>query len=127
MSKLIHILPFMESEELRELALNIINEEVKGVKLVHLFPFLSNDDLDEIVDLLIEKKMGRQLTCVLPFVSKKTLNKIYEGVQEGKITDIKEHVMYPFLGKEKLKSMFNDLVKKAQKEAEEEENESKEA
>ena len=126
MSKLTHILPFMESEELKELALKIVNEEVKGVKLLHLFPFLSNEDLDEVVELLIEKGQGKQLTYVLPFVSKKTLNKIYEGIQEGKITGVKEQVMYPFLGKDKLKSMFNNLVEKATKEAEQEEKENTE-
>ena len=117
--KMIGLLPFMDNEELKELALKIFNGEVKGIKLVVLYPFLSNEDLDEIIDLCIEKGFTKQITHALPFVSKSTLNKIYDGVKEGTITGVKESSLYPFLGKDKIKSIFDDLVNEASMAAQE--------
>ncbi len=122
MNKLKYLFPFMESEELKELAIKIINEEVKGVKLRMLFPFLRNKDLNDIVDLLIEKNDGRNLSYAIPFVSHERLQAIYKAVREGKITNIKESHLYPFLDKDQLKEIFNDLVKEAMENPEEDED-----
>jgi len=123
MKKLVRILPFMDNEEIKELANQIINEEVKGVRLVLLFPFLSNSDLDEIVDVLIEKKDGKQLQHAIPFASRETVDKIYKAVQAGDIKGIKESFLFPFLGKDQLKSMFKIFVEQAKNESEDESNE----
>ena len=120
--KLTHILPFMETEELKELAIKVVNEEVKGVKLMTLFPFLSRESLDEIVELLIQKGKGREITSILPFASKKSVKRILEGIKDGSITGVKENFLYPFLGEEELKEMFDVLVKQAHDNAEAEDN-----
>jgi hypothetical protein len=114
MSKLTKILPFMESEELKELAIKIINEEVKGVKFVVLLPFLSRSDLDEIIELLIEKKNSKYLRYCYPFCSKESIKKIYEGIKDGSIEGLKEETIFPFLGKDMLKGMFDKYVKDAE-------------
>ncbi|MCK4552096.1 MAG: hypothetical protein KAU02_04190 [Tenericutes bacterium] len=113
MRKLMHILPFMESEELKELAIKVINKEIKGVKLIILLPFLRRDDLNEIVDKLIENKQGKELSYAIPFVSTKTIERIYQGVKSGEIEGVKPTLLYPFLDKDKLKELFNDLVQAA--------------
>jgi len=123
MSKLMHILPFMHNEELKELAYKILNDEVKGVKLHMLYPFLSKSDLEEIVKIMIEKGDTANLKYVLPFVSREIVDLIYQGIQEGKITGIKEHYLYPFLSKDKIKEMFDILVRKAAEDSDEEEDE----
>jgi len=82
--KLIHLLPFMDKEELKELAAKIINGEAKGVNLVVLYPFLDRADLDELVDQLLEKQNYKPIYGALPF-----------------------------LGKDKIKAMFDDIVKHA--------------
>ncbi len=123
MNKLVHMLPFMESNELKDLAIKIINKEVKGVRIVVLFPFLSGKDLNEVVDLMIEKKMGRELNKVIPFINEEKLNELYDAVKDGSIEGLEETYLFPFLGKDKLKSMFNDLVKKATEEADDEQEE----
>jgi len=119
MRKLVRLLPFMDGEELKELALKIVNGEVKGVKLVILYPFLNSEDLNEIVELCIEKGLSKEVTTAIPFLSSKMIDKIYDGIREGKITDIKEQVLFPFIGKAKRKVMFDDLVKEATKNFEE--------
>ena len=115
--KLVGLLPFMESNEIKELALKIINGEVKGVKLVVLFPFLRNEDLDDVIDLCIEKGLTKEINRALPFASKDRVNAIYEAVQAGKLEGINENMLFPFLGKEHRKSLFDSLIKKAHEEA----------
>jgi len=119
MSKLIHILPFMDNDDLKELANKIISGEVKGVKMHMLYPFLSKSDLNEIIKTMIEKDDIANLKYVLPFASKEMVQQIYDGVKEGKIKGLKEHYLYPFLEKDKIKEMFNDLVSKAAEESDE--------
>jgi len=121
MSKLMHILPFMDNEDLKELANKIINNEVKGVKLHMLYPFLSRSDMDEIIEKMIEKGDASNLRYVLPFASREMIDKIYEAVKDGKVKGMKESSLYPFLGKDKLKDMFNILVSQAAEEADEDE------
>lgn len=113
MSKLMSILPFLGDDDLKELAVKIINKEVTGIKLMMLFPFLSNSDLDELVDLMIEKNLGKQITYVLPFASKETIEKISKGIRDGSINGVRETSLYPFLDKDELKARFEDLVKEA--------------
>lgn len=117
--KLAHILPFMESNELKELALKIVNNEVEGVKIAIIYPFLSNEDLDEVVEALIKDNKGKELTQALPFVSEESLNKIFEAIKAGTIEGLKEQALYPFLGKDKIKEMFDILVKECQEKAKE--------
>jgi mannose/fructose-specific phosphotransferase system component IIA len=115
--KLVALLPFMESEEIKELALKIINGEVKGIKLVILYPFLRNEDLDEIIELCIENNRSKDVNYALPFASKETIAKIHKGVEDGTLTGINSHMLFPFLGKEQRKSIFDDLVKQATEKA----------
>jgi len=111
--KLMALLPFMDEEEIKELATKIINGEVKGISLVVLFPFLSREDFDEIVQQLIEQKDFKQLYGALPFLSKTTLNNLYTLVKDGKLEGFKEEALLPFLGKDQLKGLFDELVKDA--------------
>ena len=113
MNKLVRLLPFMDGQELKDLAMKIINGEVKGVNLSVLFPFLRSSDLTEISELLLEKKDVRNLKRLVPFARQETIEKIYQQVKGGNLEGFNEVYLYPFLGKDMIKSMFNDLVKEA--------------
>lgn len=115
--KLIQLLPFMENEEIKELALQVINKEVEGIKLVVIYPFLSSEDLDEIVDILIERKDTRNLRYALPFISKEKVEAIYEAVKAGNLEDMKETYFLPFLGKSTIKKMVKDIIRQAKEQA----------
>lgn len=117
--KLISLLPFMENQEIKELAEQIISGEVKGIKLVVLFPFLGTEDLEAIVDQLVEKNDTRQIMTALPFVSNEKVSELYDLCKEGKLENCKESVFLPFLGKDKIKEMVKDLVRQAKEQAEE--------
>ena len=111
MSKLSNLLPFLDNGDIKELAMKIINKEVKGVNIAIVFPFLNNEDLNSIVDQLIEQNDGKHLKYALPFVSRKKIGEIYEAVKDGKIEGFKETYLYPFLDQDKLKEMFDQYVK----------------
>lgn len=111
--KYTHILPFLEEEDIDELVEKILSGEVKCVKLMMLYPFLSRESLNKLVDHLIKKNKGKDLNRALPFISKVKVNEIYEAVQAGKITGINDYALIPFLGKSKIKEIFNKLVKEA--------------
>ena len=121
MSKITHLLPFMEVEELKELAIKIINKEVKGVKLHMLYPFLSRNDLNELVDLMIEKDQGKDLQLTLPFLSKEKLTALLEAVRDGRVSGLSEHMFYPFLGRDEIKDLFYQYVDEMNQEAESDE------
>jgi len=120
MMKLISLLPFMDKEEIKGLAQKIINKEVTGVSLVVLFPFLDTEDLDELVDDLIKNGSTKQIYHALPFLSKKSINTLYEKVKNGEIKGFREQALLPFLGKSAIKDMFDTLVKEASEKATEE-------
>lgn len=107
------MLPFLDKEDLRELAFKVINTEVKGVKLVLLFPFLDRDTLEEIVDKLIEEKKGKDLRRALPFISKDAIGKIYNAIEKDEIKGLRREMLLPFLGQKQVKEMFEELLKQA--------------
>lgn len=115
--KLISLLPFMENEEIKELALQILSGEVTGVKLVLLFPFMSSEDLDEVVDKLIEKKEAKQLMTALPFISREKVNELYDLCKNGELEGCRESMFLPFLGKSKIKQMVKIIIKEAKEKA----------
>lgn len=111
--KLISLLPFMDSEELNDLAKKIINNEVKGVSLSVLFPFLEDEDLDNLVDDLIKNNATKDLYRAIPFLSKERINDLYKKATSGELKGFKEETLIPFLGKNAIKEIFNNLVKEA--------------
>ena len=111
--KYIYMLPFLDDEDLNELKDKILSGEVKGVKLMMLYPFLSRESLDELVDTLIKENKAKDLVRALPFISNSKVNEISDAVQAGTLTGLDEHSLMPFLGKTKIKEMFQDFVIKA--------------
>ena len=122
--KYTHLLPFMEKEELKKIAYEIINGELKGVKLEALFPFLGRETLNEIVDLLIEKKQVSALTRAIPFISREKVEAIYHAAENGEIDGFDASRCIPFLGSDRIKDIFRDLIKKqSEQDVEDEEDE----
>jgi hypothetical protein len=113
MSKIEQLFPFMEEEDLKNLAMKIIHQEVDGIQLTALFPFLSKKDLDEVIQILIDQKDGFHLKRSLPFMSEETMNHVLEAVRNGDIEGLTETHFYPFLSKDTLKNLFDAYVQEA--------------
>ena len=119
--KYTHLLPFMDKEELKEIAEQVLNGELKGVKIESLFPFLGKRNLGEIVDLLIEKKEVKTLKRALPFVGKEKVEAIYESASKGELPGFDVESCIPFLDSDRIKEIFRELVKNAPEVDEEDE------
>lgn len=114
--KYTRLLPFMDKEELKKVAYEVLNGELKGVRLETLFPFLGKETLNEIVDLLIEKKEVKYLRNAIPFISKEKVQTIYKAAEAGEIEGFDVSICIPFLGADQVKEIFRELVKKAAEE-----------
>ena len=117
--KYTQLLPFMEKEELKKIAQEIIKGELEGVKLEALFPFLGRDNLNDIVDQLIEKKETETLQRAIPFVSRERVLDIYRASEKGELPGFDSAKCIPFLSSDMIKEIFRELVKKAPTDLEE--------
>ncbi|MCR3906949.1 MAG: hypothetical protein NUK62_08010 [Tenericutes bacterium] len=115
--KYVQLLPFMDREELNKVAQEIMSGELKGVKLEMLFPFLGRENLHELVDQLIEKKETEILQSIIPFISKEKVLDIYYAAEKGEIPNFDSSSCIPFLGSDKIKEIFRELVKNASDES----------
>ena len=115
--KYTQLLPFMDKEELRKIAQEIMSGELKGVRLETLFPFMGRSYLHEIVDQLIEKKESETLRRAIPFISREKVLDIYHAAEKGELPNFDASSCIPFLGSDKIKEIFRELVKNAPNEA----------
>lgn len=111
--KYVTMLPFLSKEYLKELAYKVISGETKGVRLMLLFPFLDSETLDDIVEKLIKEKKGKDLRGALPFISKETVEKIYNAVESEELKGIRKEMLMPFLDHVQIKKIFEELIKNA--------------
>lgn len=109
--KYTQLLPFMDEEELKKIAREVINGELSGVKLETLYPFLDRESLHEIVNQLIAKKAANSLQSIIPFVSSEKVLDIYNAAEKGDIPNFDSSSCIPFLGSDKIKEIFRELVK----------------
>ena len=120
--KLLHLLPFMDQEDMTELLEKIKQGEVKGVKYVYLYPFLNTEELDQLVDYHVEQGSKKEIYAALPFMSNERLSKLYEQVKNKKIEGFKEEALIPFLGQKKIKELVKELIAKGEVEGAEDED-----
>lgn len=95
------MLPFLESEDLYELALETLNGNV-DVNLVAILPFMDEEDVDKIcVDLANNPLWAEKvnLVALYPFASEEYIDKLFESqVKQGKI----DNAALPFVSDEAL-------------------------
>lgn len=105
---LVSLLPYLDDEELEEIADMIINnhEELKGLKLATIFPFLSQKKCDEIFLAKMTTLSQNEVSSIVPFVSPKTLSNLVDEYIAGRLTKVNMNIVYPFLDKEDIKRIF---------------------
>ncbi len=113
--KLRTLLPFLDDADLSELAEKVMSGEVEGMKIVELYPFLDDETTDKLFEDLMKKGSTRDLVQILPFLSKEQIGTLYDKANKGEIKDFRIEVLIPFLGKGKIKDIFNSIVSKEQK------------
>lgn len=112
------MLPFLEEEEVNELAKRIMESENgkwKGVQMEAVLPFLDSGIVDELCRKCMEK--GRDYTEFLPFLSEEGMHEIVTDVIEGKLA-IELDAMYPFMDEKEIKRVFYFYLEKEEAENE---------
>ena len=112
--KLAKLLPFMEEQEIHEIAGKVIagDEEFKDVDIASLMPFMSKEDCS----VLFEKSLaandekpgvdGKLYLKAVPYVGEETLSKLVDRYVEGGFENIKMDNIYPYLSSADVKRIF---------------------
>lgn len=116
------LLPFLDKEDLADVANKIISGELKGLKLSTLYPFLDAETLNTMIEFLIKEKRYKDIYGAVPFMSTEKINELYEAVAKGGLEGFKASYLIPFMSRKKIKEIFEVLVKKAENEPDEEED-----
>lgn len=109
-SNLTSILPFMEEEDVFDIAKKIIEKKEQKISLVEVLPFLNERHCDELFLQAIEQEeFINQATSFAPFVSEDCLSKVVDGYLEGKYQNLNLSTLYPFMKNEDVKRIFHYL------------------
>lgn len=116
-NKLVQILPFLDDEDLHEIAEDILSDPAKyeGLNLSCVMPFLDEKDCDALflkIALDTDKKDEHSLVSLAPFVSEECLSKLLDKFVSGELQDIDMDELYPFLSSKDVKRLFKYIVSK---------------
>lgn len=106
-STLVGLAPFMDSETLDQLALRLMDVDIK--KMCGLAPFLSDKTLDQIVTITLNTEGGKisDMIGLAPFLSKSTLQKVLDyGKQTGQTKELLAFA--PFASKEMIQGLVGN-------------------
>lgn len=107
------MLPFLDEDDLEELANKILDSEeneFKGVTIGEVLPFLD----DDVVDKMFFKAIlnNKDYIKFLPFVSEKALHTLVVKYFNGEIKNIDIDKIYPFLNEDDIKYIFRKFMEK---------------
>lgn len=137
------MLPFLDSEDLYELAHEILNDNV-DMNVIALLPFMDEDAVDKLCDDLANNPQWAKkvnLTAFYPFASEEYVDKLFlSQAEQGKIDnealpfvsgealhnlilkyaetpdlEINIDLLYPFLDGEDISLLFKTYLKKNKK------------
>ena len=118
--KLAKMLPYMEEEEIHEIAEKVLagEEDFKELDIASLMPFMSQEDCGVLFEKSLEandKEPGVDgklyLKCV-PYVGEEVLSKLVDRYVEGGFENIRMDNIYPYLSSADVKRIFYYELKK---------------
>ncbi len=112
--KIHSMLPFLERDEINTLIDQVLEKKV-DMKLVHVLPYADEEEMNHVLDrALHDDSVVVYVKELLPFLNKEQMEKLYEAYEEGLIQTGKvcEGDMIPYLGREKIKKIFDEKLAK---------------
>ncbi len=106
-SRLAKVLPYMDEDDIHEVALRILKDdpEFEGLDLEVVMPFMDDEDIDAIFMKMIND--GKEINLKLVhFVDSKCLSKLVDLYVQGKYQDLDVDALYPYLDKNDIKRIF---------------------
>lgn len=116
-NKLLQILPFLDDDDIHEVAEDILSDPDKycGLNLCEIMPFLSGKDCDALflrIVLDTDNKYEYSPTSLAPFVSEKCLSMLVDKYIAGELQVVDMDELYPFLSSKDVKRLFKYIVSK---------------
>ncbi len=108
-----NLIPFLDEEDLNELADKILeseNESFEGVRMDDILCFLEDDKVDEI--FLRKVKEGKDYQAYLPFVSDECMDRLTEDYVNGETGDFDIESVFPYMEDDNIKRIFRAYLKK---------------
>ncbi|PAT01765.1 hypothetical protein CI105_04555 [Candidatus Izimaplasma bacterium ZiA1] len=112
MSKISTLLPFLDDEEIKDLVEKALKGDLNNMKLTMVYPFADQETMNMIVDHFIKEGQAKKIMTTVPFLEKAKINEIYELAHSKKIEGLREEMLMPFLGKNKIKELFKNMLDK---------------
>lgn len=107
------LIPFLDEEDLNELADKILESEegsFDGVKIGDILSFLEDEKVDEI--FLRQVKEHKDYQAYLPFVSDECMDRLTEDYINGEIGDFDIESVFPYMEDDNIKKVFRAYLKK---------------
>ena len=114
------IIPFLDEEDVREIAENLLNDPSKydGLDLRAVLPFLNENDCDALflkIALDTNKEYKHSLASFACFVSEECLSKLVDKYIAGELEGVNMNKFYPFLSSKDVKRLFNHIASQNKK------------
>lgn len=111
-NNIVATLPFLGSEELRNILEGIIKKEApyQSINPVVVFPFLSKQDCDDFFKKFIDEKQYEHIYQIIPFVSKDALSLFVDEYIAGLHSEVNVDSLYPFMRKSDVKKVFDYIL-----------------
>ena len=113
--KLKNMLRFMDSDDIRDIARDILDgdEEYEGVSLLSLLPFMDSDDVDDLA-VEIYRREGNYRS-ILPFVSEEGAGELAKEVINNE-EDVDIVSILPFMDDDDIDEVFLELARQGKTE-----------
>lgn len=110
-SQLSALFPYLDDEDLHEIASSILNEgedsKYKNLDLEELAPYLDDEDIEMLFLKSISEGDGRIDPVVLaPYVSEKHLSIFVDSYLKGEYQNVDIDEIYPYLNSKDIKRVF---------------------
>ncbi len=106
------MIPFLDDDELKELADKIAKSETgeyEGVTMRDLLPFLEEEDIDAL--LIADAKRGVDPFICYPFASEEGLNLLVSLIQNGDVRSVDIKKLLPFLEDDAIDKLAEAVLK----------------
>lgn len=116
---IVALLPFMDEDDVDKICADLANnpERAEKVNLVAMYPFASEEYIDKL--FVSQAKQGKIDNAALPFVSDEALHSLVLMYIDNPSLDLDLNELYPFLDSDDISLLFKAYLKNNKKHKEE--------
>lgn len=114
---LMKMLPFLGSEEKKELVEAILNNDLLEVNFstIAIVPFLEREDVSRLFQASLAGQIDVNPSNFLPFLSDEEISRLIDQIKSGEQSNLTIETVMPFLDADQIKSLFNEILNSLRK------------